>query len=268
MLTPESPFSIPPPAPSVPAREPEKWRLRDLLFFLAYAVVALPFAGFLVSFTYLEVHRAMGWRLPPTGFQNSPLLLIVLQLTVHALLFGYIYFLIRVQYRQPFWEGISWRRPSPVKALAYTLGGFVLAVLVEFAPTILPDKSTFPLEKLFSSPQAAYAMSVFAVTVAPFMEELIFRGVLFAFFERLGGLGFAVVSTAALFTALHISEYSGAWNHLALLLIVGLVFSSARAWSGSLAPSVILHASYNFLQMLFLFIGTHHFRELPGIRLY
>jgi CAAX protease family protein len=249
-------------------RERESWTFRDLILFLAFAAVSIPFSGFFVSLFYLQIHRAMGWRLPPSGIQTSAFLLIALQLTVHALLLGYIYFLIHVQFQRPFWETLGWRRPSMGKAFAYVFGGFLLAVLVEFAPTFLPDKTTFPLQRLFSSPEAAYATGAFAVLVAPFMEELIFRGVLFAFFERFGGLAFAVGFTALLFAALHMSEYSGAWNHLLLILVVGVVFSLARAWSGSLAPSVILHAAYNFALMLGLYFSTDHFRHLPALVLY
>jgi len=103
------------------------------------------------------------------------------------------------------------------------------------------------------------------VLVAPFMEELIFRGVLFAFFENLVGLRFAVVSTALLFAGLHVPEYWGAWHHAALILLVGVVFSMARGLTGSLAPSVILHFAYNTTLMTGLFIGSQHFREIQGV---
>lgn len=246
-------------------RKRELWTFRDLILFLAFAAFSALLSAFLVSQFYLQIHRAVGWRLPQTGFQDSAFLLIVLQMAWYVILLGYIYFLIHVQFQRPFWETLRWRRPSLQKTLAYVLGGFLLAVVVEFAPTLLPDKTSFPLQRLFSSPEAAYATGAFAVLVAPFMEELIFRGVLFAFFERFGGVAFAVGLTALLFAALHMSEYSGAWNHLLLILVVGVVFSLARAWSASLAPSVILHAAYNLTLMLGLYFSTDHFRHLPGV---
>ena len=259
----ESP--LPSPLPSPPAaREQELWAFRDLIFFLGFACFAFLISVSLLTFIYTYVHRAMGWRLPPTGIQNSTFILLVLQLTVYALLFGYIYFLIRLRYQRPFWKTLQWRRVPLSRGLELGLGGALLAVFMELAPTLLPDKPTFPLQRLFSSPEAAYAMGIFAVFVAPFMEELIFRGVLFAFFERFGGLPFAVVTTAVLFAAAHMEEYSGAWNHLLLILVVGLVFSLARGLSGSLTPSVILHATYNFTMMLTLFLTTEHFRAIPG----
>ena len=81
------------------------------------------------------------------------------------------------------------------------------------------------MKKCSPRPAAAYALGAFAVLIAPFMEELIFRGVLFAFFERLIGLRSTVVASALLFAALHYFEYQGAWTHLGMILAVGLVFS-------------------------------------------
>jgi membrane protease YdiL (CAAX protease family) len=78
------------------------------------------------------------------------------------------------------------------------------------------------------------------------------------------GLRFAIAATALLFAALHVQEYRGAWNHALLILIVGLVFSLARGLTGSLAPSIVLHISYNATQMIVLFFASDHFRAIPG----
>jgi uncharacterized protein len=145
------------------------------------------------------------------------------------------------------------------------LGGIVLAVGLALAASMAPESKSFPLEKLFSSPLDAWVLGAFAVTVAPFMEELIFRGVLFAFFERSLGLTFAVVGTAVLFAAMHIPEYWGAWTHVAMILVVGVVFSLARGITGSLAPSVILHAAYNATLMTGLYLGTRQFHNIHAL---
>jgi membrane protease YdiL (CAAX protease family) len=115
------------------------------------------------------------------------------------------------------------------------------------------------------SAPASYVVGAFALLVAPFMEEMIFRGVLFAIFERRAGVGFAVVATALLFAGLHVPEYWRAWNHAILILVVGGVFSLARAKTGSLAPCVFLHLGYNASMVAGLFLQTQHFRTLQGM---
>ena len=160
---------------------------------------------------------------------------------------------------------MKWRAPGFGRAFGYIIIGAVLSIGVQVAPTIFPDQSNFPLRDFFATPALSYAVGAFAVLVAPLMEELIFRGVLFSIFEDQIGKVFAVFSTAALFAGMHIPEYRGAWNHVFLLLIVGLVFSLARGVTGSIAPSVILHTSYNLTQLVILFFATDHFRTFPGL---
>ena len=198
----------------------------------------------------------------PQGGQESPLLSLALQFFFYGLLFGSIYLLVVAYHRRPFWSSIAWRNPSRLQALGYLAGGFLLAIFVQLAPTLLPDKQDFPLQQMFSSPLAAYAVAAFAVLVAPFMEELIFRGVLFAIFERRVNMIFAITATAVLFAALHVPEYRGAWNHLLLILFVGGVFSVTRGLTRSLAPSVILHFAYNLSLIGGLYFETQHFRAL------
>jgi membrane protease YdiL (CAAX protease family) len=112
---------------------------------------------------------------------------------------------------------------------------------------------------------ASYAIGAFAIGVAPVIEELVFRGLLFAIFERAVGLRFAIVATAVLFAGLHVPEYWHAWNHVLMILVVGVVFSLARGKSGTLTPSILLHIGYNASMMTSLFFTTQHFRALEGL---
>jgi hypothetical protein len=195
--------------------------------------------------------------------RDNPFFLLSLQMVFHALVVGVIYLFLAVNHGLPFWAALKWQRPTARLARLCILGGVALALLVELAPALLPDRNDFPLQRLFSSPQAAYAIAFFAILIAPFMEELIFRGVLFRFFENLVGWRFAIVGTGLLFAGLHVSEYWGAWNHVLLICIVGLAFSLARGLTGSLAPSVILHTAYNAALMAGLYLQTDQFRAIP-----
>ena len=98
------------------------------------------------------------------------------------------------------------------------------------------------------------------------MEELLFRGLLFAFFEKHGGLTFAVIATALLFAGLHIPEYWGLWDHVVMILIVGVVFSLVRGMTRSVMPSYILHLAYNGTLMLLLYFHTYYFQKFPRLR--
>jgi membrane protease YdiL (CAAX protease family) len=244
---------------------PPRWRGRDFVFFVGFTLCWLLLSQFLSLAVYAILMPVMGWHTSPAALSENAVFAVAAQIVFYGPVLLYVYLLVKVRYRQPFWEGLHWRWPGGRRALRLVLGGIVLAVGLALAASLAPEAKSFPLEKLFSSPLSAYVLGAFAVTVAPFMEELIFRGVLFAFFERGLGIRFAVIATALLFAAMHVPEYWGAWTHVAMILVVGLVFSLARGVTGSLTPSVILHAAYNGTLMTGLYLGTRHFHNMQAL---
>lgn len=233
--------------------------------FVGFAFVAIVVSNFLTLALYAALRPFAGWKLSTVQIAQNTYFLLAAQLVFYALLFAYIYLWVVFYYRRPFLEGIEWGGLTGRRIVRYVFLGLIITVAIQFVPTVLPDKNHFPLERLFSSPGSSYAVAGFAVVIAPFMEELIFRGVFFAVFERRTNLQFAIVITAVLFAAMHVPEYWGAWNHVLLIFLVGLAFSVARGLTKSLAPSVVLHITYNGLLMLGLFFATSHFRTMPNL---
>lgn len=265
-MTPELPPTGPvtlPEMPTVETSPPPPWSFRDLGLFIGLGTLA-----FLMAYvTTTAIVLLLTYSRRPVAPPNSEMRVftsIFFMLVLYLFLFGAIYVLVAIRGRLPFWQALKWRKTSLAKVLGYFVAGLVLAVAVQLAPVVFPDQSNFPLQELFTSPAGAYALGAFAVLLAPFMEELVFRGVLFAIFEDQIGLRFAIITTAVLFTAMHIPEYLGAWNHIFLLLIVGLIFSFARGLTRSLVPSVLLHMAYNLCQVVLLYIATDHFHNFKN----
>lgn len=242
---------------------PEQWRIRDLLIFILFIPIALVAANLITFIGYAALAPVFHWTASVLKLQTNAIFLLVLQLIFYIFLFAYIYLFVRFYYKTSFTDALKLKRLSTHNTVRYLLGGVVLSLLVMVIPPLMPEKKGFPLEKMFNSPASAYAIAAFAVLIAPFMEELLFRGLLFAFFEKHGGLTFAIVTTAILFAGLHIPEYWGAWNHVIMILIVGLTFSIVRGMTGSLTPSIILHLAYNGTLMVLLFLQTQHFHKMP-----
>ena len=236
--------------------------MRDLLLFAAFIPFALLVSKLVVLFGYVVLRPLAGWRPPVDLVQSDTVFLLVQQCVFYIFILGFLFLLARLQHRQPLWKSLGWKKPTPRQVARYLAGGGGLAVAVSLALSMRPDTQEFPLERLFSSRTASYAIGVFAIGIAPVVEEMVFRGLLFAIFERALGVRFAVVSTAVLFAGLHIPEYWHAWNHVWMILVVGLVFSLARGVSGALTPSIFLHVGYNALIMAGLFLSTQHFRAL------
>lgn len=238
----------------------EIWRLRDLLLFLVFIPFALLGSEIIVLSGYAVLRPLAGWRMPVDVAKAESLFLLILQCFFYVLILVFLFLLARIGHGQPLWKSLGWKKPSFRQLATFLAGGCELAIATSLILVMLPDSQEFPLEKLFNSRAASIAIGAFAVTFAPVIEELVFRGLLFAIFERAAGMPFAVVTTAVLFAGLHVPEYWHAWNHMLMILVVGLVFSLARGATGSLAPSIILHIGYNSLIMVGFYISTQHFR--------
>ena len=252
-------------APSLapqPEPQPVPWSLQDLAFFLLFAPLALLIANLAAVAGYSVLRSLLARGNLSNPLQHDTFFLLAFQLIFQGLLLGFVYALVVIRHRRPFWSGLNWRKPSLGQTLWLTVGGIVLAFAIQWVPNILPETRTFPLQQMFTSPAAGYAIGAYSILMAPWAEEVIFRGFLFGIFERRAGLWFAIVLTALLFGGLHVPEYWGAWNHVILISLVGLTFSLARGLSGSLAPSVILHLAYNTSLIAGLFFQTQGFQNI------
>ncbi len=238
------------------------WGPRDLLLFVAFIPFALVASKFGLLVAFVVARPFLRWRMSAEAVQLDIVFLLVQQCVFYVLIIGFLFLLARLQHQQPFWESLGWKKLTPKELAGYLFAGGGLAVAVSVVLALRPDKQSFPLEKFFDSQSASIAIGAFAVSIAPVIEEVVFRGLLFAILERSVGWRFAVVVTGLLFAGLHVPEYWHAWNHLLMILVVGLVFSLARGVTGNLTPSILLHVGYNTIIMTGLFFSTQHFRNV------
>ena len=253
------------PPPASPFLTPrEVWKPRDLLLFVAFIPFALLASKIALLIGYSVLRPFTGWHAKVDSAQSDTIFLLVQQCVFYLLILAFFFLLARLQHQQPLWKSLGWKKPTAKEVLGYLAGGCGLAFAASFGLWLLPDTQAFPLEKLFSSRPASIAIGAFAVLIAPVVEEVVFRGLVFAIIERTVGLKVAIVTTALLFAGLHVPEYWHAWNHLLMILLVGVVFSLARGVSGRLTPSIILHIGYNSLIMIGVFISTKHFHNFSS----
>jgi len=77
------------------------------------------------------------------------------------------------------------------------------------------------------------------------------------------GVPAGVFVTGVLFGLIHAEQLRGAWGQLALLMIVGIVFTFARARTGTVLASYLLHLSYNSTLCIGFYFGTEGLRRFP-----
>ena len=244
-------------APSPPPDPP--WGFADLGIFVLFA--ALTF--FLISSGAVGLYIAMHWSSSAEELMQQTPFVVLIQLLSSVVWFGFIYFTITRRYRRPFLEAVRWR-PVERGLRTFFLAGIGLQIAVQAVFGVFRSRQELPIEKLFNSAGAAYLLAFLGICIAPFIEELIFRGFFYPVFEKHWGLPRAVLLTALLFAAIHAPQLGGGVPEMLAIFCVGAALSYARGRTGSLLPSYIMHVAYNSSLFLALYLGTDRFRNLPG----
>ena len=97
---------------------------------------------------------------------------------------------------------------------------------------------------------AALVATLVSVAIVPgFIEEVLFRGILFRFLEQFGGSWFALALTSALFGLGHIvNPNASAFSSFAIAVEAGVLLGGAYMLTRSLWAPIGLHAAWNFTQ--------------------
>ena len=154
------------------------------------------------------------------------------------------------------------RKYSFRKTLGWETGGFQWwyypAILIAFfvvaaiVGSLLPEKENDMIRMIHSSRSAVYIMAFLATFTAPFVEEVVYRGVLYSSFQRRLGVPAAFLLTTFLFALVHVPQYWPSYSTLLLLGILSLVLTSIRVKTNNLWPCIVLHTLFNGLQSALL----------------
>jgi uncharacterized protein len=188
-----------------------------------------------------------------------------------------------------FFRGVEWRPHAAFrlrwKLLSAAFACFVLAVIDAI---LLPGPKEAPIDEVFKLPGAAVLLFLFGITLAPFFEELGFRGFLLPALctawdwtlERFRHLpprepdaeGMTRWSISAMiagslvtsipFALMHAPQTGYSFGPFILLVCVSLVLCWVRLSTRSLAASTMVHASYNLLLFATMAIASGGFHHL------
>jgi membrane protease YdiL (CAAX protease family) len=153
-------------------------------------------------------------------------------------------------------RGLGWCAPSEpayVNAALVALAALAFAVIAALA--IPPDlhKLGGPLSRLMLAPGLPRTtVLILGVVVAPVIEELTFRGAMFAALLRRFSVATAGAVTTLTFVAGHAPDKIHYWPGFIIVGVLGVMLLGLRIRYRSLWPGMLAHFLYNSVSLLLI----------------
>jgi membrane protease YdiL (CAAX protease family) len=244
------------------------WSWAHFFVFIFYAL-----ASFFLVQTALIVYYAPHRSLPPKELEhyllNKPQFLFGTNLLWYGAIFLFLYVTLGVLRGKPFWPSLGWKKLKANLATgksnpwAYFFAGCGLAIFVFVVSSQVHTDEKIPIQEVLKNRNSAMLLMAMAVLVAPLVEETVFRGYLYPLFAKSFGILPGILLTGVLFGLMHGSQLGWTWGIVGLLILVGIIFTFARAQTGTVLASFLLHLGYNSMIAVATIIGTHGFTKIP-----
>ena len=261
------------------------WSWPHLIVFMIFGFASLLIVQ-LGGIFLLSANRHLTQKQLQQMIESKPQFLVGTNVLWYALLFLFLYMTLAVLRGLPFWRSLGWKRlnPDPTAGKGspwmYFLSGCGLAIFVALASSRVKNADHVPIQELFKNRNGAMLLMAMAVFVAPLVEETVFRGYLYPLFaskfsrlaENAGvdplrairiGSAIGIVITGILFGLMHGAQLGWTWGLVSLLILVGVIFTFARAWTGTVLASFLLHLGYNSMIAVTAIIATKGFSHMP-----
>ncbi|KAF0248839.1 MAG: CAAX amino terminal protease [bacterium] len=229
------------------------WGFRSSLVLWLLSVLLVLFAQVPALATWMLWMKFSGQVMPSKlDIQEHP------EIAVFGVIFTFISQLITIalSYRfitrtsnNGFLSALGWYWPKELNLLKTVGLSFLIFVSFVLIASLLPNKES-EMQKLIESSMAARLSIAFvAVVGAPFVEELVYRGILYSGLCRDFGRNIAIIGVSVLFLLVHVPQYWGAWGGILGIAFLSIVLTLVRAYSGSLLPSFVIHLIFNSIQV-------------------
>jgi len=275
--------SLPP--PNLPEDLRISWSWPHLLVFVIFVVASQIVLG-IVVIAYYSADRHLSQKQLKHLLESDPRLIIGTNVLWFALIFLFLYVTLAVLRDSPFWRSLGWKKlkSDPVESKGrpwmYFLAGCGSSIFVAIASSRVKDADHVPIQEFFKNRTGALSLMAMAVLVAPLVEETVFRGYLYPVLARItsgvlqffgmefssatrAGVATSILMTGTLFGLMHAPQLGWTWGLVSLLTLVGVIFTFARAWTGTVLASFLLHLGYNSMIAFTSIIATKGFSHMP-----
>lgn len=200
---------------------------------------------FIVASVYAAVFRPSGEAFQ--SFIASQAVIAVIVAGVVALLLYVMHFNAR---NASLWTVSRFRKFKPLQGvLAFTAGlsaVFLSGIIVQVVAFLFPNAYARFLEMVDRLEMGGFVpLFIAVVIVAPFIEEVMFRGLVFRVLEQKYALVTTVLLQGVLFGAYHMNIVQGAYA-----AVLGVILGLSLIWTGSIWIPIIIHFGNNLMSTL------------------
>ena len=261
------------------------WSWPHLIIFATFGFGSLLIVQ-LAAILLLTADRHLSQKQLQQLIESKPQFLVGTNVLWYGLLFLFLYVTLAALRGLPFWRSLGWNqlKSNPLAGKRnywmFFFSGCGLAIFVAIASSRIKNTEHVPIQELFKERNGALLLMAMAVFVAPLVEETIFRGYLYPLFaskfssiaEGFGadsaralrfGTTIGILLTGVLFGLMHGAQLGWTWGLVGLLTLVGVIFTFARAWTGTVLASFLLHLGYNSMIAVTSIIATKGFTHMP-----
>lgn len=256
------PDSFPDQSPSSPVVfvDPNNPPWRAFVAFLTWlaSMTFLLFIPVITAVPYLVYRASTGAGAgPPEALfhdKNFIFFSILGVIPAHLLTLGLAWVVVTRAGRYPFWKTLGFEWPpyfGPWKSIGAAIALLCVGVLI----TYFAGGSKTELDELInSSYQTRLTTAILAATTGPLVEEIIYRGVLYAALQRAIGVVWTVLIVSTLFAGVHVYQYRSNAGVIAVITLLSVTLTLVRAYSGRLLPSFMIHLVFNGIQSVLLVV--------------
>lgn len=159
--------------------------------------------------------------------------------------------------------GAAWSIGKPKTVILSIVFGIAVAIVYLILAALLsptPQTDHVGIHAIMASQPgtAQLAWIVMTLLMAPFVEELLFRGILLGGLNRSFGIGWGVVMANLLFVLLHFSEAMHYWPAFIGIGLLAALATRQRLVTRAIGPSIAAHFGYNLIIVSAMVIASHH----------
>ncbi|NBO65100.1 MAG: CPBP family intramembrane metalloprotease, partial [Acidobacteria bacterium] len=194
--------------------------------------------------------------------QLMAILTIALTFPAHLLTLVVCWLVITDRGRRPFRQAIGWAWHPQFRWIHAVAFAFLMLGVAFSFEKLLPHRETDMEKLLRMGATVRYLVAALAVLTAPLVEELVYRGILYAGIEKRFGAPMGVAVVTLLFALVHVPQYWGSVAAISAILTLSLALTLLRSFTGRILPCIAIHLVYNGIQAVGLLVGDESMQEV------